>query len=73
MNPIYEQMQQKEEREVTDAVHKFAEAVLAFRKLNPDQKKCFFQNVVLQKCLSDVINDTQYEMPGIYRYSDSQK
>ena len=73
MNPIYEQMQQKDEREVTDAVHKFVEAVCAFQKLNPDQKKRFFQNVVLQKCLSDVINDSQYEIPGICQHSDRRK
>lgn len=71
MNPIYEQMKQKEEREVTDAVHKFVEAVGAFQKLNPNQKERFFQNVVLQKFLSEVINDAQYKMPGIYLNHDN--
>lgn len=70
MNPIYEQMKQKEAYEVTDAVHKFVEAVNAFQKLNPNQKELFFQNVVLQKYLSDVLNNDQFYLPRIYRNSD---
>lgn len=61
MNPIYEQMKQKEAYEVTDAVHKYVEAVNAFQKLNPNQKEIFFQNVVLQKYLSKIICDDQYK------------
>ena len=66
MNSIYEQMKQREAYEVADAVHKFVEAVNAFQKLNPNQKEQFFQNVLLQKCLSEVINDSQYEKVRIY-------
>jgi len=35
--------------------------VNAFQKLNPNQKKLFFQNVVLQKYLSEIIHDGQYK------------
>jgi len=61
MNSIYEEIKLKEEAEVADAVHKFVEAVNAFQKLNPNQKKLFFQNVVLQKYLSEIIHDGQYK------------
>lgn len=66
MNPICEQIKQKEEYEVADAVHKFVEAVNAFQKLNPNQKERFFRNVMLQKYLSEMLNDDQYEQPRIY-------
>lgn len=65
MNPIYEEMKQKEKDEVADAVHKFVEAVNAFQKLDPSQKQLFFQNVMLQKYLAEVINDDQYQCPRI--------
>ena len=61
MNPIYEEMKQKEAYEVADAVHKFVEAVNVFQKLNPNQKELFFENVVLQKYLSEIICDDQYK------------
>lgn len=60
MNPIYEQMKQREDMEVAEAVHKFVDAADAFQKLNPSQKQCFFQNVVLQKYLSEVLNDDNF-------------
>ena len=67
MNSIYEEIKPEEKFEVTDAVHKFVEAVDAFQKLNPNQKQCFFQNVVLQKYLSEVFIDDQFYLPGTYR------
>lgn len=73
MNPIYEEMKQKNETEVADAVDKFIDAVNAFQKLNPNQKERFFQNVVLQKYLSDVLDDGQSCFSRIYRNYDSQK
>lgn len=60
MNPIYEQMKQREEAEIAEAVHKFVDAVDAFQKLNPNQKQCFFQNIVLQRYLAEVLNDDQF-------------
>ena len=65
MNPIYEQMK-KEEIEVAEAVHKFTDAVDAFQKLDSNQKKLFFQNVVLQRYLSEMLNDGQFKHPTIY-------
>ena len=67
MNPIYEEMKQKNETEVADAVDKFIDAVDAFQQLNPSQKQCFFQNVVLQKYLSEVFHDDQFNLPGTCR------
>ena len=46
--------------EVAQAVHKFVDAADAFQKLNPNQRQCFFQNVVLQKYLSEVLNDDNF-------------
>ncbi len=60
MNPIYEQMKQQEDMEVAEAVHKFVDAANAFQKLNSNQKQQFFQNVVLQKYLSEVLNDNNF-------------
>ena len=60
MNPIYEEMKQREVVEVAEAVHKFVDAVDAFQKLTPNQKQCFFQNIVLQRYLAEVLNDDQF-------------
>ena len=66
MNPIYEQMKQREDMEVAEAVHKFVDAADAFQKLNPSQKQRFFQNVALQKYLSEVLNDDNFRSSKLY-------
>ena len=65
--------QMTKEEEVAQVVHEFVNAVGTFKKLRQDQKKLFFQNVVLCKYLSDVLNDDHFHIPGIYLRSDKRE
>lgn len=72
MNSACEQIT-KEENEVAQVVHEFVNAAYSFQKLSQEQKKLFFQNVVLHKYLSDVLNDDHFHISGIYLRSDKRE
>lgn len=56
MITLYDQLQSEEEKKYIEAIHKFVDAVGAFRILTPEQKSRFYNDVCIVEMIRELTN-----------------